>query len=112
MKEQIGGVKAVKFTGSLVDAAVCLTSEGDLSVEMAKTLKRMPGTEDGIPEVNVVLEINMNHPVAARLKELYTTDKDKLAEYAKLLYHIACLVGGIGVTDPEEMTRLITGLMI
>jgi molecular chaperone HtpG len=112
MAESIGKVSAVKLTGSLVEHAVCLSSEGDLSMEMAKTLKKMPGSDDSVPDANVVLEINMNHPIADKLKVLYDSDRDELAKYAKILYAEACLISGMPIENPLELTKLISDLMI
>ena len=112
MKESIGKVSAVKFTGSLVNHPVCLSSEGELSVEMEKILKKMPGAEDGVPSASVVLEINMNHPISKKLKELYECDREKLAKYAKILYSEACLISGVSLDDPAQLAELISELMI
>jgi molecular chaperone HtpG len=86
MKEAIGKVSAVKWNASLSEHPVCLSSEGELSIEMAKILKKMPGADEGIPNASVVLEINMNHAIASKLESLYENDKDTLAKYAKILY--------------------------
>ena len=112
MKEAIGSVSAVRFTGSLSEHPVCLTSEGEMSVEMAKVLKRMPGADENIPDAKLVLEINMNHAVCQKLKALYESDKDTLASYAKILYAEACLISGVELEDPAEFARLVTELMI
>ncbi len=112
MKDAIGKVSAVKFTTSLGEHPVCLSSEGELSVEMEKILKKMPGAEDGAPKASVVLEINMKHPIAAKLKELYENDKEKLGKYAKILYSEACLIGGVSIENPKELTELISELMV
>ena len=112
MKDAIGAVSAVKWNGALAEHAVCLSSEGDLSIEMAKILKKMPGAEMGVPNASVVLEINMNHPIAEKLTELYENDKDKLTKYAKILYSEACLIGGVSIKDPKEFATLISELMI
>ena len=112
MKDAIGKVSAVKWNGSLAEHAVCLSSEGDLSLEMAKILKKMPGAEMGIPDASVVLEINMNHPIAEKLTALYESNKEKLAKYAKVLYGEACLIGGVTLDDPKEFTALVSELMI
>ncbi len=112
MKEVIGGVSAVRFSASLGDTAACLSTEGDLSVEMAKTLKRMPGADEmGAPEASVVLEINLNHPIADKLKSLFGEDNDTLDKYAKLLFGSACLVSGISLDNPVEYTTLLAELM-
>lgn len=112
MKEKLGKVSAVKFTNTLVKHPVCLSSEGELSVEMEKVLKKMPGADGNLPTANVVLEINLNHPIAAKLKSLYESDKERLEKYAKILYSEACLIGGISLENPAELTELISELMI
>ena len=111
MKDAIGSVSAVRFTSSLKKHAACLTSEGELSLEMEKVLKKMPGGEDA-PRANVALEINLSHPIAEKLKSLYASDKDTLRKYAKMLYSTACLIGGVGVENPGEFAELISELMI
>lgn len=111
MKDAIGTVSAVRFTNALKKHPACLTSEGELSVEMEKVLKKMPGTEDA-PRANVVLEINLEHPIAGKLKELWESDKDKLAKYAKLLYSSACLLGGVAIENPSEFAELIAETML
>ena len=112
MRDAIGGVSAVKFTGTLTKHAVCLSSEGDISVEMEKVLKKMPGAEGMTPSANVILEINKNHPVAEKLKALYANDRAKLEKYAKILYAEACLISGVSINNPAELCELISELMI
>ncbi|MBQ8380906.1 MAG: molecular chaperone HtpG [Clostridia bacterium] len=111
MKDAIGSVSAVKFSANLTKYPVCLSSEGDLSVEMERVLKRMPGAE-GVPEAKVVLEINHSHPISEKLFKLFAEDKETLKKYAKILYSEACLIGGVGVSDPKEFAELISELMI
>jgi molecular chaperone HtpG len=113
MQESIGdGVHAVRFTTSLVDHAVGLSTEGGLSLEMERVLSQIPGNEENGPKAQTVLEINLNHPIAAKVKELYVTDKEKLADYARLLWAEARLVSGLGLENPGEFARLLTSLMI
>ncbi len=111
IKDAIGKVSSVRFTTTLVKHPVCLSSEGELSVEMEKTLKKMPGAE-GAPEASVIMEINLNHPIAEKLKSLYESDKDQLQNYSKILYAEACLIGGISLDDPGELCELISDLMV
>jgi molecular chaperone HtpG len=112
MKDAIGKVSAVKWNGSLADHPVCLSSEGELSIEMAKILKKMPGAEAGVPDASVALEINMNHEIARKLEELFQSDKETLAKYANILYAEACLISGIALDDPKKFTDLINDLMV
>ena len=111
MKEALGDkVEAVRFTDKLKTHPVCLSSEGGISMEMQATLNAMPGNE-GRYKARVVLELNRDHPVTAKLKELAVTDKQKLADYTRLLYAEGCLIGGVPIEEPAELCRLITGLM-
>ena len=104
LKEALGdAVHAVRFTRKLNDYAVCLTSEGALSVEMEKTLNAMPG--DNNVKAQTVLEISATHPIAEKLKTL--SDPETIAKNAKLLYAQARLIGGLSVEDPVELSRLI-----
>ena len=113
MKEAIGKVSQVRFTASLGEHPVCLSSEGELSVEMEKILKKMPGAEAmDAPKASVVLEINSTHAIAGKLKELYESDGEKLAKYAKILYAEACLISGVSIENPRELTELISELMV
>ncbi len=112
IKEEINEVNEVRFTASLTSHAVCLTTEGELSVEMEKTLRRMPGAEEGLPKANVVLEINHSHPITEKLNALYESDKEKLKKYARILYSTACLISGVALENPAELSSLVTELLI
>ena len=110
MKEALGDkVSAVRFTHKLGSHPSCLTNEGFLSAEMEKVLNSMPGNNGAKAEL--VLEINAEHPIAEKLKTLYAEDKDKLSDYAKLLYNEARLIGGMSIEDPVEFSTLICSLM-
>ncbi len=112
MSDALGdSVEAVRFTNKLKKHPVCLTSEGDVSIEMEKVLSSIPG-EDNSVKAKIVLEINSEHPVAAKLKTLYASDKDKVSDYAKILYSSARLIGGMPVENPTELSNLICSLMI
>ena len=113
MKESIGDkVFAVRFTNTLGDHPVSLSSEGEVSVEMEKVLSKMPASEGMSPKAQTVMEINKSHPIAAKLKELYETDKDKLAKYSKILYAQARLINGLALDNPSELSSLVCDLMI
>lgn len=105
-----GKVKGVRFTGKLSSHPVCLTSGGEISSEMERVINAMPASEK--IKAEMILEINMSHPVADKLKELYGTDNDKVKLYAGLLYSSACLISGIAIDNPAEVSRLICSLMI
>ena len=113
MKESIGGdVTKVRFTNTLQNHPVSLSSEGNVSMGMEKVLNKMPGTEDQHIKAEIVLEINIDHPLAAKIKELFEADKDKLATYSKILYAQARLVSGMTLDNPSEVSDLVCGLML
>jgi molecular chaperone HtpG len=112
MKNAIGEVSAVRFTSSLGEHPVCLTTEGDLSAQMERVLKKMPGAESGIPEAKIIMEININHPIKDKLVALFESDKDTLESYSKLLYAQGRLIGGMNIENPAELCQLMQKLMI
>ena len=71
----------------------------------------MPGMEEGV-KAQLVLEINNEHEIAARIKELYGSDQVKLAEYTKLLYGNARIVSGLSIENPSDYIDLVTDLMV
>ena len=112
MKESIGdGVHAVRFTGSLKNHAACLSSEGALSANMEKVLNKTPGNEAANIKAELVLEINLHHPIAEKLKSLAETDGETLAKYSKILYAQARLVSGLTLENPAEISDLVCSLM-
>ena len=113
MKESIGdNVSKVRFTNTLQNHPVSLSSEGNVSMGMEKVLNKMPGTEDQHIKAEIVLEININHPLAAKLKELFESNKDKLATYSKILFAQARLVSGMTLDNPAEISSLVCDLML
>lgn len=104
------GLAGVRFTNKLKNHPVCLTSEGALSLEMEKTLNAMPMDEK--VKAELVLEINEQHPVAGKVREIAASgDDEKLGKYAKLLYAQARLIAGMSVDNPAEFSDLICELM-
>ena len=112
MKEAIGDkIQNVRFTNKLKNHPVCLASEGGISLEMEKTLNSMPGAGENKVKAQLCLEINANHPIAEKIKNLFENDKETLCDYAKLLYGEACLISGAGIDDPVEHSNLVCKLM-
>ena len=109
MKEALPEVRNIKFTNKLKNHPVCLSTEGNISLEMQKIMNSMPTGED--VKAEIVMEINEKHPIANKLKELYENDKDKLSDYTKILYNQARLIEGLSVENPTELTNLICNLM-
>ncbi len=105
MKKALPAVKDVRFTNKLKNHPVCLSTEGNISLEMEKVLNAMPNGQE--VKAEIVLEINDKHPIADKLKELYATDKEELNKYSKILYNQARLIEGLNVDNPSELAELI-----
>ncbi|WP_423801956.1 molecular chaperone HtpG [Neobacillus sp. SAB-20_R2A] len=111
MKETLAGkVKDVRVSKRLKSHPVCLSTDGEVSIEMEKILNAMPNSQ-GI-KAEKVLEINANHEVFASLKESFAGDKDKLTLYTHLLYNQALLIEGLPIEDPVEFTNNICKIMV
>jgi len=103
-------VTAVKASKRLKSHPVCLSTEGEVTIEMEKILKAMPGNQD--VKASKVLEINVNHAVFQSLKEAHANDKEKLALYTSLLYSQALLIEGLPLQDPVEFTNDMCKIMV
>ena len=111
MKDAIGSVFAVRFTNGLGSHPVSLSTEGELSHEMERVLSKMPGADASMVKAQSVLEINMNHEIAGKLKMTYINDKEKLSKYAKILYAQARLINGLDIDNPGEVCSFVCELM-
>ena len=102
-------IKEVRFTNKLKNHPVCLTSKGNVSIEMEKVMNSMPTGE----KVNAekVLEINENHPIVSKLEDLYKNNKEEFDNYTKILYQQARLIEGLPVDNPTELTNLICNVI-
>ena len=112
MQEAIADkVKTVRLSKKLKTHPVCLSSDGSITIEMEKVLNAMPQNDGNKVKAEKALEINPNHPIFEKLKDLYANDKDKLKDYAKLLYDQALLIEGMSIDNPVEFANLVCELM-
>ncbi|WHY17361.1 molecular chaperone HtpG [Paenibacillus sp. G2S3] len=110
MKDILSGkVKTVKASKRLKTHPVCLSAEGELTIEMEKILKSMPNGQE--VQADKVLEINIHHEVFQSLKAAAENDKEKLGLYTNLLYNQALLIEGLQVSDPVQFTNDICKIM-
>ncbi len=101
-------VSEVRLSSRLKSYPVCLVSDDNLSLDMEKILKQM--NQEGV-KANRILEINPDHELFAKLKQLHESNGD-IGEYAGLLYSQALLMAGLPLEDPEDYVKKITGLML
>ena len=100
--------KVIKVVGAkdLGEHPVCLSTEGDVSLEMEKVLSSQVGGSD--IKAQKVLKINLLHPIVEKLKSL---NDDEISDYAKILYSEASLIAGLEVENPTEIAEKIINLL-
>ncbi len=105
-------VKKVVVSTRLTDAPVVLTTEGAVSLKMAHLLKEQPGDDEGLPEAQIVMEVNIKHPVFEVLKQAYKDgSSQRVEDYTHILFDQALLVEGLPIDDPLGFSERITKLM-
>ena len=102
-------VKDVKFTNELKSHPVCLVSVGEVSTSMEKVINAMP-TDEKI-SASEILEININHKISDKLKELFNNNKEELDKYTKVIYYEARLIEGLPIDNPTELSNLMCDIM-
>ena len=105
MTDMLEEVSEVKFSNKLKSHPVCLTTKGDVSIEMQKVFDAMPN-DMGI-KAQTILEINEKHPISEKLKTLYKEDREEFDKYTKILYTEARMIAGLPIENPTEISRLI-----
>ncbi len=108
--EALGGkIKECRISDKLKSHPVCISSFGQISLEMEKILNQNPQNQKVTSEK--VLEINPNHKIFAAMQKLFENDKDKFKDYASILYDQALLIEGMQIDDPVEFSNKICSLM-
>ena len=104
-----GQVVDVRFSTSLVSYPVCLSSEGQITLEMERYFRSVPG-DDGSIRAARVLEINAKHPSIEKVRAAFKNDKARCADMTKVLFGQASLIAGMPIDDPAEYTELVCSL--
>ena len=112
VKETLGEqVASVRLSNKLVSSAVCLSTEGGVTLEMERYFRSMPGAPTDIRAVRV-LELNANHHAYQTMKEAFAAgDKDKAARIAKILHAQALLIAGEPLENPAAYSELVCTLI-
>ena len=108
MKDVLGDkVVSVKPTVRLKNHPVCITSEGEISLEMEKILGQMP---NGGAKAQRVLEINIKHPLFEKLNA--AADKpDELKKLTEVVYGCALLAEGMNVENAADFADSVCDLI-
>jgi molecular chaperone HtpG len=103
-------VNSVRLSKRLKSHPVCLTAEGEVTIEMEKILAQMPENQ-GV-EADKVLEINHQHDVFQSLKKAHEENDEATFDlYTNLLYNQARLIEGLSVEDPVAFTNDVCRIM-
>jgi molecular chaperone HtpG len=104
-----GKVKDVRVSKRLKTHPVCLSTDGEVTIEMEKILTSMPNNEH--IKADKILEINIHHEVFQSLKNAFEQDPEKINLYTNLLYNQALLIEGLTIHDPVAFTNDICKIM-
>ena len=112
VKESLPGlVESVRLSHKLKSQPVFLTTEGEVTLEMEKYFRNLPGVpESGNIKAKRVLELNGDHPAFAALQKAYSEDKPRAARLAMVLLAQAELIAGLPLDDPAAYTELVCSL--
>ena len=105
-----GKIKSAKASKKLKTHPVCLSSEGELSIEMEKVLSMMP--DGGGAKAEKILEINTSHRIFETLRDAFSNDREKAEKIARVLYNQALLIEGLSIEDPVEYANDVCSLMM
>jgi len=105
-----GEIEAVKLSHRLKTHPVCLTTEGEVTLEVEKYFRSMPGAEAQNVKAKKVLELNGNHPFFAALGKAYGEDREKAERMAKILLCQAKLIADLPLENPSEYAELVCSL--
>ena len=105
-----GRVASVKISRKLKNYAVCLSSEGEITLEMEKYFHSIPGADPNAMKAVRVLELNMDHPAVQKLAVARVQDPERAAVMAKVLLTQAELAAGVAPEDPAAYGELVCSL--
>ncbi|MBQ3411509.1 MAG: molecular chaperone HtpG [Oscillospiraceae bacterium] len=111
VKETLAGqVEDVRLSHKLRSYPVCITTDGDITLEAERYLKSLPGNQFQDIKAKKVLEINGSHDAFSALQKAFSEDKEKAAKLAKILLAQAKLIADLPIDDPREYTDLVCSL--
>ena len=111
-KETLGDeVADVKISHKLKNHAVLLTTQGNITFEVEKYFKEMPGQAGTGVKAARVLELNSDSAAFGSLNASYKEDPEKAKKIVKIMYGQACLMAGQPVGNPVEYSDLVLSML-
>lgn len=96
----------VRLNNNLGNGAAGLSSKGEISLEMEKTLSEIPGNEN--IKAEKILEINPNHPMFEKIK---TSDDETLKDLTYILYNESLMIEGFAMENPVEFAEKVNKIL-
>ncbi len=106
----IGRVSDVRLSHKLVSHAVCLSTDGEVTLEMEKYFASLPNEEAHRIKAKRVFELNDDHPAFKALEEAFAADRDKAEKLTLILHDQALLIAGLPIEDPSRYSELVCSL--
>lgn len=105
-------VQDVKGSVRLTDSLCCLVGDENAMDDSMRRLLESMGQQ--VPKSKKILEINLDHPVVKKIKDLYDIDpkSSKIVELAKLMLDIALISDGEKPKDSAAFSKKIADLML
>ncbi len=111
VKETLGDqVEAVRLSHKLKSHPVFLSTEGEITLEVEKYFKSLPGANTEHVKARRILELNGSHPAFAALQKAYEEDTERAAKLAKILLAQAKLIADVPLDDPSGYAELVCAL--
>ncbi|MDA9007654.1 molecular chaperone HtpG [Porticoccaceae bacterium] len=100
-------VEAVKSTSRLTTSPACLVvGQDDMGEQMRKI---MQAAGQAVPETKPILELNMEHPLVAKLAD--ETEDENAGRLASVLFDQAALSAGRQLENPAQFVQELNKLM-
>ena len=111
VKETLGDeVEKVTLSHKLRTAPVCLSTEGDITLEVEKYFSSLPMAQAQPVKAKKVLELNGEHEAFAALAKAYAEDRERAGKMAKILLAQAKLIAGLTLEDPAAYAEQVCSL--
>ena len=103
-------IKEVRVSQRLADSPCVLVEDGNaMSPSMERMLRAM---NQEVPKRLRILEINPDHPVIAKMKQLHAEKDAELKDFIDLLYAQALVAEGNVPENPRRFAELVSKLML
>lgn len=101
-------VKDVVTSVRLADSPSCIViDENDPTIKMQAMMKAMGQKE--MPDVKPILEINPDHPIVVRLRDI--EDETVVADISTLLLDQALILEGVPIKEPADFVQRLNRVM-